>query len=281
MLESTTWEGPAARGPSPSGNHHLETAGGTGTGPLSRMQIEMTPTATPSALSRVTGYRRSGIPGLLPHLFLLFIATALSWWPHGVLAAPAAGAVFVGSGHGAIHPGEEVTLAWTALPEGADEFELLLVCRSPIPVKLRLTECLDPLQGTFRWRVPNLPCDAARILLRVGVRGEEITWAASPPFHIGWDTREPFVQVTSRGGELWLSNSVHRPRKTWTSGPDSTSPAGLPGRGEDVGAPPSVPGLAPPDASSCELNPYRRIETSGRDFPLFRRTAHLKLQLRI
>ena len=241
----------------------------------------MTPTANRISLSGANGRRRIAPPGHLPYLLLVFLTVALSWWPHDALAARAAGSVFVGSGHGAIHPGDEVTLAWTALPEGADEFELLLVCRSPIPVKLRLTECLDPQQGTFRWRVPNMPCDAARILIRTGLNGEEITWAASPPFRIDWKTHEPFVQVSSRGGELWLSDRIPRPRRTWTWGPGSVSRGGLPGRGEDVGVPPSLPALPPPEGSLCELNPNLRMEAGGRDLLPFSRTSHLKLQLRI
>ena len=263
------------------GGCQFGTDGGTGTCPLSRTQIEMALAAKPINHSSATRSRWTALPGHLSYLLLIFLTAALSWWPHDVLAARAVGTVSVGSGHGAYLPGEEVTLSWSALPEGTDEFELLLVCRSPIPVKLRLTECLDPLQGTYLWRVPNLPCDAARLVIRTGLNGEEITWAASPPFRIGWDAREPFVQVTSRGGELWLSKPEHRPRKTWAWGSDSASPGALPGRSEEVGAPPPVPDLAPPETSSGEVVPHRGRESADSWFRPSGRPAFLKFQFRI
>lgn len=241
----------------------------------------MTRAAERTTPPRTARRRPAGLPGHILHFFLLSLAFAPLGWPHRVLAARAAGSVSVGSGQGTIHPGEEVALAWTALPEGADEFELLLVCRSPIAVKVRLTECLDPSQGTFRWRVPNLPCDAARILIRAGVRGQEITWAASSPFRIGWDTHEPFVEVTSRGGELWLSDSSPKSRETCAWGPDSASPGGPAGRSEDVGAPPPAPDLGPPHTSSCETVPFRPTEEAGVGSRPIGPLAHFILQLRI
>jgi len=219
--------------------------------------------------------------GRVSGLVLALSLAGLVSWPSAIQASAAVDRVYLGSGQGVFRPGENVPLSWTSLPQEADEFELLLVCRSPIHVSLRLTECMDPLQGTFRWEVPNLPCDMAQILIRTGVDGEEITWAASPPFRIAWEVKRPFVQVSSRGGELWLSDSTTESRGTFARGHDSAAPGRHPHRRVDLGRRAPNLALLAPGASSRELQPDPGHKPAhAATYPCCQ-SHHLKLQLRI
>jgi hypothetical protein len=118
------------------------------------------------------------------------------------------GAVSLQTPAGAVCPGEAVSIVWARLPEDADEFEILLRCESPIVQTLRLTVQLDPSLGSFAWRVPNVPCNSARVYIRAGIEGRgETTWAVSAPFRIAWKAEESAQQVFFKEGELWVNDS--------------------------------------------------------------------------
>ncbi len=133
-----------------------------------------------------------------------------------------------------LRPGARVSLSWGQLPRETEEFELLLVSDSPARLKLRLTESMDPALGPFAWRVPNVPCTRARIVVRMGDEDEEREWAESAPFRIAWDDGAPGAVVRTRGGELWLADGPSRApgSSMWEGGPalDRT----LPGRREEA-----------------------------------------------
>ena len=105
-----------------------------------------------------------------------------------------------------LRPGQAVRVHWTALPPGAEEFELLLRCESPVPITLRLTESQDPDLAYFLWRVPGISCDRARLLLRQGMEGREVLWAQSEPFRIEVSPSAATPKVAFLSGEYWVED---------------------------------------------------------------------------
>lgn len=178
------------------------------------------------------------------------ILAALLCLPLSAFASRARALLDLGSDAQVLRPGQDLTLSWNALPEGTEEFELLLVCESPVPIKLRLTKCLDPRLRTYRWRVPNLPCDVARLRIRAGVEGEELTWAWSAPFRIAWEARAPLPRVALEGGEFWLSDGRGRSDSASLEGSESANPSAFPGRRESLALTPQPRGLGLPAASA-------------------------------
>jgi hypothetical protein len=108
--------------------------------------------------------------------------------------------------------GDRVEIRWAPLPEGTAEFELLLECDLPHPLTLRLTESEDPAVERMVWRVPNVPCMSARLVLRRGEEGHEILWGQSETFRIAWSNGETPERAEFQEGELWLRTAEHKPR---------------------------------------------------------------------
>jgi hypothetical protein len=135
-----------------------------------------------------------------------FAALAPAAWAGG----PASPRLTVGEG-GTLRAGALVRVAWDAVPPDTAEFELLLKIERPAPLKLRLTECQDPATASLVWRVPDLPCGEARLVLRRGERRRETTWAVSETFSIAAagliELREASERVTFRDDELWMDVS--------------------------------------------------------------------------
>ena len=154
----------------------------------------------------------------------------------GQLVAPAAGA--------ALPAGGIVTVRWTPVDRGAEEFELLLSLDGGRTFPLRLTEMLDPRSTSYVWHVPNLPSGTARLRLRVGVEGRELLLAPGPEFTVAGDAVAPTERLTYRRGEWWPTEGVaSEPRAVaveprWTEG-------GTVGEGAVTAAaiPPQPPGL--------------------------------------
>lgn len=98
-----------------------------------------------------------------------------------------------------LEAGEVVTVRWTGLPGEVEELEFLLQ-RDDGDV-VRLTEQLLPSSGSFGWIVPDLPSRGARLVLRAGIEGREITLASSEPFVIRGAAGRARLQF--RDGEWW------------------------------------------------------------------------------
>ena len=125
-------------------------------------------------------------------------------------------------------PGTRVTITWDALPPGTEEFELLLRCKLPAPLKFRLTECVEPDVQSLDWTVANIPCQAAAIVLRFGLGGREMTWGRSEPFLIRADARAPVPSMILSRGELWVGRGA-APRSLETGeGGCWAAPSGFP-----------------------------------------------------
>lgn len=130
---------------------------------------------------------------------------------------PHQGTITVCSGK-VLRSGSMVTLTWGMLPSGTEEFELLLRCELPASLTIRLTESKDPRVSGLLWRVPNIPCLKARILLRRGTEEREVIWGRSEPFEIRFDRATPPDEVAIFKGDLWLRRgSLPRKRVFATS----------------------------------------------------------------
>ena len=99
----------------------------------------------------------------------------------------------------ALEAGEVVTVRWSGLPGEVEELEFLLQREDGDVV--RLTEQLLPSSGSFGWIVPDLPAREARLVLRAGIEGREITLASSEPFAIRGAAGRARLQF--RDGEWW------------------------------------------------------------------------------
>src|SRR5262245_32960283 len=73
-----------------------------------------------------------------------------------------------------LHDGDVVTLAWSGVPDGAREVEVLLSVDGGAHFPLRVTAELDVHRGRAMWRVPNLPAESARLRLRFGTLEGEV-----------------------------------------------------------------------------------------------------------
>jgi hypothetical protein len=105
-----------------------------------------------------------------------------------------------------LRSGQTLAVTWDSLPPATEEFELLLRCEAPVAITLRLTESQDPGLANFFWRVPGIPCDRARLILRRGEGGRETTWAQSEPFRIEVAPSAPVPRVTFLSGEYWVED---------------------------------------------------------------------------
>jgi len=192
-----------------------------------------------------------------------------------VAAAAAPTPELVVGGGGSVRAGETVRVTWSALPPGAEEFELLLRCESPVSLTLRLTESEDPALPGLSWRVPALPCGRARLLLRFGEEGCETVWAQSEPFRITAGAPEATERIDLEGGELWIregpipaGHTLRAGIPTTVSSPGGTpleanTPAAGPGR---LSPPPAAPLTRPPSSPAMVVRP--RASRAPMNLPL-------------
>lgn len=102
--------------------------------------------------------------------------------------------------------GQVVEVRWDGLPDDVDEMELLLDVNGTTPQRVRLTPQLAGAARAFRWQVPNLPAQEARLRLRWGRDGLEVEGEPSAPFTIVPDTRSPTDGIHVLCGELWIGS---------------------------------------------------------------------------
>jgi hypothetical protein len=114
--------------------------------------------------------------------------------------------VFVDAGAAVAADGLE-TIRWEAVPADAKELELLLELDGG-RARLRITDELDPRDGAYRWRVPNISARSARIVLRLNRLGREFEIRPSAPFAIGSSDAGARAAVALREGEIWLTQDA-------------------------------------------------------------------------
>jgi hypothetical protein len=111
---------------------------------------------------------------------------------------------------GTLRAGETAKIAWTGLPQEVEELELLLSVEGR-PLPIRVTPELAAPAGVLLWRVPNLPSHQARLTIRFGLDGEEVSSAPSVPFEILPAASEPPAALIYRDGEWWTLGSAEAP----------------------------------------------------------------------
>jgi hypothetical protein len=112
---------------------------------------------------------------------------------------------------GSVRGGQEVRVSWSALPAGVEELEVLVSLDGTLERTVRLTGELDPVLGSVRVRVPNLPASSARILLRVGKDGEETVLPARSRFAIDPAPEARLPAIAYRRGEWWSGGPADLP----------------------------------------------------------------------
>jgi hypothetical protein len=96
----------------------------------------------------------------------------------------------------------EIRLPEQALPEGADEKELVLSLDGGQSYPVRVTAETGAADTILVFRVPNLPSARARIALRAGDGAREVVVAESAVFVIERDPASPLETVTRIGREF-------------------------------------------------------------------------------
>lgn len=101
--------------------------------------------------------------------------------------------------------GSTVDVSWYPIPREAKEMELFLSLDGGATFPLRLTPQMAPGLTSWRWSVPNLPTERARLRLRVGIPGRgEVDAPPSGVFRIANAARVVAEPVRWHAGELWL-----------------------------------------------------------------------------
>jgi len=115
----------------------------------------------------------------------------------------------LGSIPAVLHPGEDVVLRWGELPADIEEMELLLSLDDGRTFNLHVSAELDPHEPRFRWRVPNVAAEHARLAIRVGrtsLEGREELLAPSNAFRIVFRTDQPIDHFALREGGAWVDD---------------------------------------------------------------------------
>ena len=176
---------------------------------------------------------------------------------------------------GMVSAGQVVELRWSALPGDADEAELVLSLDGGRSWPVRVSPELEAREGLYRWRVPDLPADRARLALRVGGAAGERLAALSREFRIAHVAGAPAPELGFREGWLWIGLDA----------PDGRRPPGIGGeapRLEDAAdaapcAPPAPPALVAPASGGrspitrASVAPPPRLRAAGsapREVPL-------------
>jgi hypothetical protein len=140
--------------------------------------------------------RATHLPRLLP--LVLAVAALLA----GSRPARASGASLVLAGT-EFRAGESVEVSWTGLPPECEELEILLSVDGGRTWPLRVSAELEPREGGFRWRVPNLAAGRARLRLRYGLRHRELDGPATGTFRIVADPGAPATVFRFHEGDWW------------------------------------------------------------------------------
>ena len=148
---------------------------------------------------------------------------------------------------GLVRAGETVELSWPPVPAGVEEMEILLSLDDGQSYPVRVSPELDARERRYRWRVPNLPAQRARLRLRLGTERAEIETEPTPAFRIlgsegASEDRAPVVE-----GTAWLAPREWRgPRAV------SLTPAGA---GLEAGADDAAPASVPRDRAAIPVAP--------------------------
>ena len=137
-----------------------------------------------------------------PHRWPLLAVLALSIAsaPARLLAAPGPTLTWPGA---EVSAGQVVDLAWSGLPAGIEEMEILLSLDDGRSFPIRVTPELDARERRYRWRVPELSAAHARLRIRLGGGRTEIETAPTPPFRIAGAVARSGPRALFHEGAFW------------------------------------------------------------------------------
>jgi len=192
-----------------------------------------------------------------PHRWPLLAVLALTMAsaPARSFAAPVPALTWPGA---EIPAGQIVELAWSGLPAGTEEMEILLSLDDGRSFPIRVTPELDARERRYRWRVPNLSAARARLRMRLGRGRAEIETAPTPPFRIAGAVARSGPRALFHEGAFWTGlepiGSPEHGMLAPQAGMDAADPASaaVAVRGRPSLARPAPTTLAPTDAErSC------------------------------
>lgn len=148
-----------------------------------------------------------------------------------------------------VSAGEVVELRWHGLPAEVEEMELLLSLDGGRSFHVRLTPELEGHTNAFRWHVPDLPAEQARLLLRIGDEEGERVGALSRVFRILHTEGAPPPDLAFHEGLTWTGQEP-----TGAPVPSSITPATP---GFESASDPVASGLPAPQSRAERLIPAR------------------------
>lgn len=176
-------------------------------------------------------FRLGAIAGLC-----LLASAAVSATPAVSISVPAGEILLAGS---------VVEVRWHGVARDVEEVELLLSLDGG-RTSVRLTEQLSSGSGSYFWTVPDLAARRASLILRMGIRGQEIESEPSERFDIGGGSGTT-ARVAFNGGELWIvpdddardehprpASGLATRENRWAVPEDSADSIELPGGGADL-----------------------------------------------
>jgi hypothetical protein len=124
---------------------------------------------------------------------------------------------------GTVVAGQFVELTWHGIPADVEEMELLLSLDGGRGYHVRVSPELDGREGSYRWRVPDLPTGTARLMLRVGGEEGERVGATSREFRILHAADAPRPDLVFHEGVLWTGFGPMRGPLRATFAPETAS----------------------------------------------------------
>ncbi len=155
---------------------------------------------------------------------------------------------------GSVRAGDTIELRWGELPGDADELEILLSLDDGEHYPIRVSPELEAEEGVWRWRVPNLPAERARLRLRVGNgRGRERWLEPGEAFRIVGSPGRAAEASVVREAPWWLGveDEAHGETRSISDAP-----------GEQISALRERPAATTPTSADAALDaaPSTRLE---------------------
>jgi hypothetical protein len=128
---------------------------------------------------------------------------------------------------GEVHAGDVIDIAWSKPGKGIEELEIVLESESGRGFTVRVTPELERYRNHYRWKVPEIATDHARLCVRVGEGRDERLALPTPEFRIV-ARRAPDPAPTVR--TAWMLHSPRRP-ETWDESDAGPVGAAMPALG--------------------------------------------------
>jgi len=117
-----------------------------------------------------------------------------------------------------VSAGDTVALTWRALPGEAEELEVLLSLDDGRTFPVRVSPEIEAREGGYRWRVPALATEHARLRIRYGVAHHEIETEPTAAFRIALASAPREPGPLFREGACWPGADPGRRRDAFAGG---------------------------------------------------------------